>query len=72
MVPNLSTSTSCGPLLAHSLAPFHFPRDPAALDHTARLDREADVHLSERRGPMADRLAHTSLDLCCPVAGGMA
>lgn len=71
MVLNLSTTYS--PRLPNSPAQLHFPPGPAdKLDLAARLDREADLHLSEGRGGTADRLAHAALELRCRVAGGLA
>ena len=71
MIPALSTAYC--PHLAHGYGPFDFPTDcAAAIDLAARLDREADLHLSEGRGGTADRLAPAALELRCRVAGGLA
>jgi len=42
------------------------------LDHAAALDREADWHLAEGRGQLADRLAHLALEHRCKATGGRA
>ena len=63
-------STSCGPRLAFTPAPLHFPTDPAAaLTRAALLERLADLHQNEGRTLHADRLSHMALDLRCRALG---
>ena len=69
----LFLSTTYRRRLPNSPTQLHFPPSPAAtLDLAARLDREADLHLSEGRSVAADRLANAALELRCCVAGGLA
>lgn len=59
-------STSAGLRLACHPIPHAIPPDPAAaLVFAARMDRLADLHLSEGRGHVADRLAHLALEARC-------
>ena len=59
-------STSYGPQRAAPPAPRFAPGGhPEPLAYAAQLDREADLHLSEGRGELADRLAHLALEHRC-------
>ena len=63
-------STSYGPQRAAPPAPRTAPGQHAEpLAYAAQLDREADLHLSEGRGELADRLAHLALEHRCRAKG---
>ena len=69
----MTNSTFYGPRLAAPPVRHPMPADPvAALTHAAWLDRLADLHMNEGRGPHADRLAHLALELRCQALGGRA
>ena len=66
-------STSAGLRLAFHPSPLVIPSDPAAaLAFAVQLDRLADLHLSEGRGPTADRLAHLAHEARCRSVGARA
>lgn len=70
-MPTLATSFG----YQHASPPA--PRTPPGrhlepLSYAAQLDREADLHLSEGRGALADRLAHLALEHRCRVTGDRA
>ena len=63
-------STSYGPQRAAQPLPRTAPgQHPQPVAYAAQLDREADLHLSEGRGELADRLAHLALEHRCWATG---
>ena len=63
-------STGYGPQRVVQSLPRTAPgQHPQPLAYAAQLDREADLHLSEGRGELADRLAHLALEHRCRAKG---
>lgn len=69
----LTIPTATNYRLVSPLDALVIPSDPAgALARAARLERLADLHLSEGRTGHADRLSHFALELRCQALGARA